>query len=92
MNSPDTGVTSEAGDGRRDRRHARRGTPAGGPTRLLLVEMILGTFAEMPGLSVYAADAARLFGLRQGACRVVLDDLITAGRLRCLPDGRYMRP
>jgi len=72
-----------------ERRSRSRGTPEGGPPRTALVTMILGTFSEMPGFSVHLPQAARLFGMRPDACRVVLDDLVAARRVRRLGDGRY---
>src|SRR5262245_14595854 len=74
---------------RSERRRQTRGTPEGGPPRTALVSMIAGTFGEMPGLSLHLAQAARLFGIRPDTCRVVLDDLVSAGRLRRLRDGQY---
>jgi hypothetical protein len=52
--------------------------------------MILGTFREMPGLSLHMNQAARLFGLRRGTCEVVLDDLVAQGRLRRAADGQIV--
>jgi DNA-binding IclR family transcriptional regulator len=43
----------------------------------------------MPGLSLTAAQAARLWGLDRASCLVVLQALVTAGRLRQTPDGRF---
>ena len=57
--------------------------------RSTLVTMILGTYREMPGLSLSLDQAARLFGLRETTCRVVLRDLVDAGRLCRSPDGHY---
>ena len=73
----------------RERRTRTRGTPEGGPARQALVATVVGTFAEMPGLALQIAQAPRLFTLTPVTCRVVLDDLVTARRLRRLPDGRY---
>jgi len=52
--------------------------------------MIVGTFREMPGLCLYANQAARLFGLRAATCQVVLDDLVASGKLRRAHDGQYL--
>lgn len=71
-----------------ERRRTVRGVN-GEPARSHLVALVLGTFAEMPGLSVYLHQAARLFGLRESTCSVVLDDLVRDGRLRQSPDGQY---
>ena len=73
-----------------DRRRHERGTSASEPSRSRLVSMILGTFREMPGLSLHINQAARLFGLRQSTCAVVMDDLVVRGRLRRAADGQYL--
>ena len=72
-----------------ERRQAFRGTLSGEPARAHLVKRILGTYAEMPGLSLQFRQAVRLFGLREITCRVVLADLVQAGRLRQSADGQY---
>jgi hypothetical protein len=88
--------------GDRDKRHARtdplagerrrveRGTSSGEPPRSRLVTMIESTYREMPGLSLRLDEAARLFGLRERTCLVVLDDLVRDGRLRRSWNGRYL--
>ena len=73
-----------------ERRHAERGTASTEPGRTELVAMILGTFREMPGLSLHMNQAARLFGLRRGTCEVVLEDLVAQGRLRRAADGQFV--
>ena len=72
-----------------DRRSHARGTPEGEPNRLFLISMILGTYREMPGLTLHVNQAARLFGLRTATCRIILDDLVRAGQLRRAVDGQY---
>ena len=72
-----------------ERRRSVRGRPQGEPSRAELVKLILGTYAEMPGLTLRLQQAARLFGLRDTTCRLVLRDLVTDGRLRQGPDGQY---
>jgi hypothetical protein len=72
-----------------ERRRNNRGTPQGEPSRAALVGPVLGSYAEMPGLSLDIKDAARLFGLRETTCRVVFADLLKSGRLRLSADGRY---
>lgn len=70
----------------------RRGTVRGvngEPSRSDLVNLILGTYAEMPGMSLHLPQAARLFGLREATCSVVLDDLVRGGRLRRSREGQY---
>jgi hypothetical protein len=73
-----------------DRRRQMRGLTGTEPPRAQLVSMILGTFLEMPGLCLHGNQAARLFGLRQSTCSVVLDDLVTQGKLRRAADGQYV--
>ena len=72
-----------------DRRSCARGSVNGEPHRRPLERMILGTYAEMPGLLLKLPQAARLFGLRQETCRVVLDNLTERRMLRCTEDGQY---
>jgi len=72
-----------------ERRHSARGTLHGEPSRNHLVTLIVGSYREMPGLALDLQQAARLFGLRDFTCRIVLEDLVRAGRLRRRPDGRY---
>jgi hypothetical protein len=59
------------------------------PSRSHLVSMIVGAYREMPGLSLHLPQAARLFGIKPVACRVVLDHLVEDGQLRRTPDGQY---
>ena len=73
----------------RDRRRHDRGSSDAEPPRHTLVAMILGTYREMPGLCLHVHQAARLFGLRQATCQIVLDDLVAEGRLRRGADGQY---
>jgi hypothetical protein len=70
------------------RKHARGGATE--PSRPQLVTMVIGTFREMPGLSLHLNQAARLFGLRSETCRILLDDLVAQGRLRRADDGQYL--
>jgi hypothetical protein len=49
-------------------------------------------YREMPGLSLSLAQAARFFALRERICRIVLDDLVHAGRLRRGGAGPYAGP
>ena len=72
-----------------ERRTCRRGGGWGEPSRPQLAALILGTYAEMPGLSLHLHQAARLFGLREATCLVVLNDLVRDGQLRRSADGRY---
>jgi hypothetical protein len=72
-----------------ERRRDRRG-PDGEPSRSQLVATILGSYREMPGLSLRLEQAARLFGLRRQTCQVVLDDLVREGQLRRATDGQFL--
>jgi hypothetical protein len=72
-----------------ERRWSARGVVGGEPSRTHLVALILGTYSEMPGLSLYLPQAARLFGLRDRTCQVIFDDLVREGRLRQSPDGQF---
>jgi hypothetical protein len=72
-----------------ERRHSPRGGVRGEPARPQLTALILGTYAEMPGLSLHLLQAARLFGLREATCLVVLSDLVRDGQLRQSSDGQY---
>jgi hypothetical protein len=72
-----------------ERRSELRGGRLGEPPRRRLVALILGTYAEMPGLSIQLHQAARLFGLRQHTCLVVLSDLVGDGWLQLTEDGHY---
>ena len=72
-----------------ERRRSARGEPQGEPARAHLVALILGTYADMPGLSLHLYQAARLFGLREATCRVILSDLVAEGRLRQSGDNQY---
>ena len=73
----------------RDRRRHDRASSDAEPSRHHLVAMILGTYREMPGLCLHVNQAARLFGLRQSTCQIVLDDLVAEGRLSRAADGQY---
>ena len=74
-----------------ERRRSARGTTEGEPPRSQLVRMIEASYREMPGLSLHLHQAARLFGLREQTCRVILEDLVRSGRLRrSAGDGPYL--
>jgi hypothetical protein len=72
-----------------ERRRRTRGSDDEQADRGHLVSMILGTYREMPGLSLHLNQAARLFGLHTPTCEIVLEDLVRAGRLRRRLDGQY---
>jgi hypothetical protein len=74
-----------------ERRRAPRGTLQGEPPREQLRSTIVGAYREMPGLTLTLPQAARLFGLRDSTCRIVMDDLVREGRLRQILGGQYAR-
>jgi hypothetical protein len=72
-----------------ERRRSPRGRE-GEPPRSQLVRIIEASYREMPGLCLHLRQAARLFGLREPTCRVILEDLVRSGRLRRSADGQYL--
>jgi hypothetical protein len=75
-----------------EQRRGRRGDDVHGePEREVLETIIVGTYREMPGLSLNLEQAARLFGLRTVTCHAVLEDLVKRGTLRQAHDGQYRR-
>ena len=54
-----------------------------------LTSIIVGAYREMPGLTLTLPQAARLFGLRDNTCQIVMEDLVRAGRLRLASGGQY---
>ncbi len=54
-------------------------------------QRIQGEYREMPGLSLTADQARRLWGLDETACRAILDALVDLQFLRCTPKGSYVR-
>lgn len=75
-----------------ERRQLPRTGLRGEPPRAELTSLIVGAYREMPGLNLTLGQAARLFGLRDTTCQVVLDDLVRERHLRRSLDGRYSRP
>jgi hypothetical protein len=73
-----------------ERRQVGRGAPPFEPARKHLVSLILGTYAEMPGLILHLKQAARFFGVAETTCRVVMKELVRGGRLRQSTDGQYL--
>jgi len=55
---------------------------ASSATRKPLETRLLGEFHEMPGLSLTADQAAKLFGISQGKCAELLEDLADRGLLQ----------
>ena len=74
-----------------ERRRTPRVPSKGEPPRAHLTSVIVGAYREMPGLNLTLDQAARLFGLRDNTCRVVLEDLVKDGTLRRSNEGRYAR-
>ena len=56
-----------------------------------LVGRIRAEFLEMPGLRLTVAQASRLWGLDEGACRHVIDVLVGSSFLRWTPGGLLAR-
>ena len=56
-----------------------------------LLQRIEGEYREMPGLSVTARQAERLWGLDSTTCGFVLMTLIQRGILRRTASGTYVR-
>ena len=74
------------------RRRTDRGAPPNDPSREMLAAWIVGAYREMPGLILHADQAARLFGVSDETCRIVLTDLVQVGKLRRASDGQYLLP
>jgi hypothetical protein len=55
-----------------------------------LLQRIEGEYREMPGLSVTARQAERLWGLDSATCSLVLKILVQRGSLRRTPHGTYL--
>ena len=52
---------------------------------------VLAEFNEMPGMVLTLGQAARLFGLDQEVCRVVIDTLVDSAYLRMTTAGAVTR-
>ena len=74
-----------------ERRRTPRGPVQGELPRAQLTSAVVGAYGEMPGLRLTLGQAARLFGLPDTTCRMVLDDLVKEGKLRRSVEGRYAR-
>jgi hypothetical protein len=57
----------------------------------MIARRVLAEFDEMPGMALTVHQAARLFGLDQEFCRVVLDVLVDSAYLREVSNGAVMR-
>jgi hypothetical protein len=56
-----------------------------------LLRRIQGEFSEMPGLSVTADQAKRLWGMSEDDCRSVLAALVETGFLTSTRSGSFIR-
>jgi hypothetical protein len=56
-----------------------------------LFERVRGEFNEMPGLQLTIAQASKLWGMEQAACRRVIDALVDAAFLRWTQAGTVIR-
>ena len=57
----------------------------------VLAERVRGEFNEMPGLQLTMAQAARLWGMDQKACRTVIEALVESSFLRWTSTGMIVR-
>ena len=73
------------------RKVSRRNTPRE-PSRSMLEDMVVRCYAEMPGLSLTAAQFARMLSVQTCSCEAVLRNLVDTGRLRCDARGHYLPP
>jgi hypothetical protein len=62
------------------------------PVTAPLLERIRAEYMEMPGLTLTAAQAQRLWGLDGTTCRAALDALVEAGFLSRTDAGESRRP
>jgi|tagenome__1003787_1003787.scaffolds.fasta_scaffold19422318_2 hypothetical protein len=72
-----------------ERRQITRGNSDREPRRSHVVDTILGSFTEMPGLCLTVEQAARLFNLKIESCEVILEDLVRESRLHRDARGQY---
>jgi hypothetical protein len=70
---------------------ARRAKPQTTSALHELLQRIEGEYREMPGLSVTAIQAERLWGLDSTTCALVLGTLIQRGILKRTGSGTYVR-
>jgi hypothetical protein len=61
------------------------------PSRERLVSRVVGEYQQMPGLTLTALQARRLFGLDMAACERVLSGLVSIGFLTLTRHGMYQR-
>jgi len=56
-----------------------------------LVERVRGEFNEMPGMQLTLPQAAKLWGMDQMACRMVIEALVDSAFLRWTSAGTVVR-
>ena len=66
-------------------------TATDNPVDATLIERILGEYREMPGLTLTADQARRLWGCDSETCRRAIQTLVLRGVLRWSRDGRLIR-
>ncbi len=66
-------------------------TPRSTPALTDLLRRVEGEYSEMPGLSLTAPQAERLWGLDGATCAVVLATLVDRQVLRRTAGGTYLR-
>ena len=57
----------------------------------IVARRVLAEFDEMPGMRLTRRQAARLFGLPEDFCQVVLDALVDSAYLRQTTQGTVVR-
>ena len=68
-----------------------RAAEGGGPPQEVVLRRLRAEFAEMPGLSLTAAQAERLCGAPRCECEWALEQLTRDGVLRRTRDGAFVR-
>lgn len=68
----------------------RSGEPQKTRELLGLLQRVEGEYHEMPGLSLTASQAGRLWGLDRGTCAFILTTLVERRVLRQAPNGTYL--
>jgi hypothetical protein len=72
-----------------ERRQVTRGNSDRDAKRSNVVDTILGSFNEMPGLCLSVEQAARLFNLGIESCQIIHEDLVRESRLHRDARGQY---
>jgi hypothetical protein len=68
-----------------------RAAKGGGPPPEVVLRRLRAEFAEMPGLSLTAAQAERLCGAPRHECEWALEQLARDGVLRRMRNGAFVR-